>query len=101
MQEYADKALIKDPESIAAFVELHIEQGVHLEAEKKDIGIVEAIMAPALLRVEFTGRGGHGGEGPGPFACVLYKNQLSPVGKHNPSTLGMLNLSAVSLLLSI
>ncbi len=62
LQEYADKALLKDPEGIAAFVELHIEQGPHLEAEKKDIGIVEAIMAPALLRVEFTGRGGHGGE---------------------------------------
>ena len=53
---------MKDTESIAAFLELHIEQGPHLEAEKKDIGIVEAIMAPALLRVEFTGRGGHGGD---------------------------------------
>ena len=50
------------PGNIAAFVELHIEQGPNLEAEKKDIGIVEAIMAPALLRIEFTGRGGHGGE---------------------------------------
>ena len=62
VQEYADKALMKDTKSIAAFLELHIEQGPHLEAEKKDIGIVEAIMAPALLRVEFTGRGGHGGD---------------------------------------
>ena len=69
VQEYADKALLKEPENIAAFVELHIEQGPHLEAEKKDIGIVEAIMAPALLRVEFTGRGGHGGEAP--MHCVL------------------------------
>lgn len=68
VQEYAHKALLKDPGSIAAFVELHIEQGPHLEAEKKDIGIVEAIMAPALLRVEFTGRGGHGGE----TICALY-----------------------------
>lgn len=62
MQEYADKVLLPDPKGIAAFVELHIEQGPNLEAEKKDIGIVEAIMAPALLRIEFTGRGGHGGE---------------------------------------
>ena len=62
MQEYADRALMKDTKSIAAFLELHIEQGPHLEAGKKDIGIVEAIMAPALLRVEFTGRGGHGGD---------------------------------------
>ena len=62
VQEFADKALMKDTDSISAFLELHIEQGPHLEAEKKDIGIVEAIMAPALLRVEFTGRGGHGGD---------------------------------------
>ena len=71
LQEYADKALLKDPETIAAFVELHIEQGPHLEAEKKDIGIVEAIMAPALLRVEFTGRGGHGGESSAPVGIAV------------------------------
>lgn len=61
VQEYADKVLLKDIDSITAFVELHIEQGPALEAEGKQIGIVEAIMAPALVRVEFTGKGGHGG----------------------------------------
>ncbi len=60
-QEYADKALLKNPGDIAAFVELHIEQGPALEAEGKDIGIVEAIMAPSLVRIKFTGKGGHGG----------------------------------------
>ena len=83
MQEYAEKVLLKNPENIAAFVELHIEQGPHLEAEKKDIGIVEAIMAPALLRVEFTGRGGHGGELLTPRAsCCPQKCASSPVGTH-------------------
>eukprot|EP00798_Chlamydomonas_sp_ICE-L_P014523 gene14524-20554_t len=43
------------------FVELHIEQGPLLEAEKVDIGIVTAIAAPAALEVEFHGDGGHAG----------------------------------------
>ena len=46
---------------ISAFVELHIEQGPYLEAEGLDIGIVEAITAPAMIRIELTGKGGHGG----------------------------------------
>ncbi|MCU0787378.1 MAG: M20 family metallo-hydrolase [Verrucomicrobia bacterium] len=45
----------------AAFVELHIEQGPILEAEKVDIGIVERIAAPSTLRVRLTGSGGHAG----------------------------------------
>lgn len=68
-QDYADKALLKNPGDIAAFVELHIEQGPALEAEKKDIGIVEAIMAPSLVRVKFTGKGGHGGGMPMSYRC--------------------------------
>ncbi len=53
-------------------MELHIEQGPALEAEGKQIGIVEAIMAPSLVRVEFSGRGGHGGGMPMSyrFACT-------------------------------
>lgn len=69
MQEYAEKALLKKPGDIAAFVELHIEQGPALEAEGKDIGIVEAIMAPSLVRVKFTGKGGHGGGMPMSYRC--------------------------------
>ena len=45
----------------AAFVELHIEQGPILEAEKIDIGVVERIAAPATLRLQLTGVGGHAG----------------------------------------
>lgn len=43
------------------FVELHIEQGPELEEESIDIGIVTAIAAPAALKVEFRGDGGHAG----------------------------------------
>lgn len=45
----------------SAFVELHIEQGPELERQGVPIGVVTAIAAPATLRVEFTGDGGHAG----------------------------------------
>jgi N-carbamoyl-L-amino-acid hydrolase len=44
-----------------AFVELHIEQGPLLERERIPIGIVTAIAAPASLRVQIYGKGGHAG----------------------------------------
>ena len=44
-----------------AWVELHIEQGALLEREGLPIGVVTAIAAPASLRVEITGEGGHAG----------------------------------------
>jgi N-carbamoyl-L-amino-acid hydrolase len=47
--------------SYAAFVELHIEQGPLLERADKPIGIVTAIAAPALLRADWQGEGGHAG----------------------------------------
>ncbi len=68
-QEYADKALLTNMGDIAAFVELHIEQGPSLEAERLQIGIIEAIMAPSLVRVQFSGRGGHGGGMPMSYRC--------------------------------
>jgi N-carbamoyl-L-amino-acid hydrolase len=49
------------PGSYAAFVELHIEQGPILEAEHIPIGVVEAIAAPASLRLVIEGEGGHAG----------------------------------------
>ncbi len=49
------------PGDYAAFVELHIEQGPLLEAAALPIGVVTAIAAPATLRVELSGPGGHAG----------------------------------------
>ena len=43
------------------FVELHIEQGPQLESEGTDIGLVTAIAAPASLRINIEGEGGHAG----------------------------------------
>jgi ureidoglycolate amidohydrolase len=45
----------------SSFVELHIEQGPILEKEKVAIGVVGKIAAPATLRIELTGVGGHAG----------------------------------------
>ncbi len=45
----------------AAFIELHIEQGPILEQRKLAIGIVEKIAAPASVRLQLTGVGGHAG----------------------------------------
>ena len=44
-----------------AFIELHIEQGTRLEQAAVPIGIVTAIAAPATLRVDLSGDGGHAG----------------------------------------
>jgi N-carbamoyl-L-amino-acid hydrolase len=43
------------------FVELHIEQGPLLEEEGIDLGVVTHIAAPASLRIQIEGEGGHAG----------------------------------------
>ncbi len=60
------------PGAYAAFVELHIEQGPLLEAAALPIGVVTAIAAPATLRVELSGAGGHAG-------AVLMRDRHDPL----------------------
>lgn len=45
----------------SAFLELHIEQGPHLEATDTPVGVVTAIAAPASGWANFSGGGGHAG----------------------------------------
>ncbi len=52
------------PGEIAAYLELHIEQGPVLEAEALQIGIVEGIVAILGLDYDFTGEPGHAGTTP-------------------------------------
>jgi len=59
--ETALESVRLEPGCYSAFVELHIEQGPLLEREGIPIGIVEKIAAPAALRLELTGEGGHAG----------------------------------------
>ena len=53
-----------DPAGVAAFVELHIEQGAILEQRGIGVGVVERIAAPHQLRVTFTGKPRHAGSTP-------------------------------------
>lgn len=54
----------REKDSIKAFIELHIEQGPILEDNKKDIGLVEAIVGLDRYKVKFTGKSGHAGTTP-------------------------------------
>ena len=62
-QENLD-SLRRDPGTIKAYLELHIEQGPVLESKKKKIGVVTAIAAPSRFRVVFKGQADHSGTTP-------------------------------------
>lgn len=51
-------------QEIAAFVELHVEQGGVLESEKKQIGVVKGIVGQYRLSVTIKGRANHAGTTP-------------------------------------
>ena len=50
--------------SLAAYIELHIEQGKVLENENLPVGVVTGIAGPVWLRLSFTGEAGHAGTTP-------------------------------------
>lgn len=54
----------RDPKTIKAFLELHIEQGPILEEKGINIGIVEAIVGLTQLEVTVHGQAGHAGTTP-------------------------------------
>lgn len=51
-------------DDVAAFLELHIEQGPVLEATGTDVGIVTAIVGITRLEIVFSGQAGHSGTTP-------------------------------------
>ncbi|QIN84263.1 hydantoinase/carbamoylase family amidase [Rubrobacter tropicus] len=55
---------VRSPDSLAAYLELHIEQGKVLEGENLPVGVVTGIAGPAWLRLSFTGEAGHAGTTP-------------------------------------
>lgn len=57
-------SLKRDPASLKAYLELHIEQGPILEAKEKKIGIVTSIAAPTRFKVVYTGQADHSGTTP-------------------------------------
>jgi allantoate deiminase len=55
---------IRNPKTLKAFLELHIEQGPILEEQNIPIGVVEAIVGLTQLEVTVTGQAGHAGTTP-------------------------------------
>ena len=53
-----------DPEKLLGFVEVHIEQGPHLAALNRPLGVVSAVAGSTRARVTFTGQAGHAGTTP-------------------------------------
>lgn len=49
---------------LACFVELHIEQGMHIVNHEKDYGVVKGVACPVRLAVTFNGKAGHTGTTP-------------------------------------
>jgi N-carbamoyl-L-amino-acid hydrolase len=54
----------RDPETIAGFIELHIEQGPQLEEAGVALGVVDAIYGRRSSRLTFNGRSDHAGTTP-------------------------------------
>lgn len=54
----------RDADSVAAYFELHVEQGGVLEAADVPVGLVSGITGLYQARIEFTGRSGHAGATP-------------------------------------
>ncbi|MFQ5842264.1 MAG: Zn-dependent hydrolase [Thermodesulfobacteriota bacterium] len=57
-------SLKRDPSTVKAYLELHIEQGPILETKNKKIGVVTSIAAPTRFKVVFTGQADHSGTTP-------------------------------------
>ncbi len=75
----------RDPDSLAGYLELHIEQGPQLFSAGVDIGLVSEIVGIASLRLTFTGFANHAGTTPmatrkdaglGAAAFILAARQL-------------------------
>ncbi len=60
---------VRRPEEVAAYVELHIEQGPVLEREGIPVGIVTGIAGATRLEVTLTGEAGHAGTVPMHLRC--------------------------------
>lgn len=54
----------RDPESLAGYLEVHIEQGPRLVASGSEIGIVSALVGIVSFQIEFHGRADHAGTTP-------------------------------------
>lgn len=67
LNPYGVAEAVWPPGSVAAFLELHIEQGRVLESRRLPVGIVDAIAGSTRLRLAFHGHADHSGATPMPL----------------------------------
>lgn len=91
-----------DPEKVLALFELHIEQGIVLEREKKQIGVVEVIAGMQTFEITVTGQSNHAGSTPmqmrndpaaGAAEIILVIERIAreKVGVHTVATVGRIS----------
>lgn len=56
--------VVRDEKVLKAFYELHVEQGIVLEHEQKQIGVVSGIAAPTRFEIKVIGQAAHSGATP-------------------------------------
>jgi allantoate deiminase len=84
----------RDPASIKAYLELHIEQGKVLESAGLPVGVVSGIAGPLWMHVTLTGEAGHAGTTPmnlrkDPLvAAAVIIQALEEIAKKQPYTVG-------------
>lgn len=86
----------------SAYLELHIEQGPVLEAEKLDIGVVEGVLGMVCYEISVTGESNHAGTTPMKMRrdplflankCISYLiEELGKVDEELVYTIGRMNL---------
>src|SRR6185312_10260689 len=86
---------------LSAFFEVHIEQGPHLEAEGKDIGVVTGVQAMRWYEVTLTGQDSHAGTTPMPrrhdalLGAARMVEMANATARQFPSAVGTVGLLEV------
>lgn len=86
---------------LSAFFELHIEQGPHLEAEGKDIGVVTGVQAMRWYEATVTGQDTHAGTTPMPrrhdalLAAARMVEAVNASARSHPGAVGTVGLMEV------
>ena len=91
----------RHPQEIAAFVELHVEQGPVLESMSKQIGVVEGIVGQRRFNITVKGNANHAGTTPMQMRCdalvaaskvVLAVNQIGNTPGQQVATVGKMEV---------
>jgi beta-ureidopropionase / N-carbamoyl-L-amino-acid hydrolase len=91
----------RDPQELAAFVELHVEQGPILESMGKQIGVVEGIVGQRRFKITVKGSANHAGTTPmhlrkdalvAAAKIVLAVNQIGNTPGQQVATIGKIDV---------